>query len=132
MTHVLSFDEQLNAAAPTEDLNGKFERPETRWTLTADLDREAWGATAILHYIGEFDDNDDAGPVAAARTVDSWTTLDLQARVAMPWSGEVRVGMTNVLDEEVPFSAGTFQGFVPSTHDPMGRFGYLAYTHRFE
>ena len=132
VTHVLSFDEQLNEAAPTEDLNGKFERPETRWSLTADLDRGTWGATAIVHYIGEFDDNDDAGPVSAARTVDSWTTLDLQTRVTMPWSGEVRVGMTNVLDEEVPFSAGTFQGFVPSTHDPMGRFAYVAYTHRFE
>ncbi|MEW6169058.1 MAG: TonB-dependent receptor [Pseudomonadota bacterium] len=130
-THLLSFDEQLTQGGETEDLAGAFERPENRATASLDWSLDAYGATLTANYIDSFEDDEDAGPVAAARTVDSWLSFDLQLRYRTPWADTLRLSIINLTDEDPPFAAAPFQGFVPTVHDLRGRFVTLAYTKRF-
>lgn len=127
-TYLLSFDEQLTEGGVTKDLQGAYEHPENRFTATLDWTRDSLGATLAANYIDSFDDDPDAGPVAAEHTVSSWLSFDLQLRYTTPWSDTIRLSAINVLDEDPPFSAATFQGFVPTFHDLRGRFLTLSYS----
>ncbi|MDT0497953.1 TonB-dependent receptor [Algiphilus sp. W345] len=130
-TYLLSFDEQLRKGGETRDLQGGYEHPENRFTASLDWSLNQWGSTLTANYIDSFRDDEDAGDVAAANTVDSWLTFDLQVRYTTPWSDTIRLSAVNLLDEEPPFSAATFQGFVPTMHDLRGRFVTISYSKRF-
>lgn len=130
-TYLLSFDEQLTEGGETRDLRGGYEHPKSRITASLDWSRMQWGGTLTTNYIGSFHDDENAGPIAASHTVDSWLTFDLQARYTTPWSDTIRLSAVNLFDEDPPFSAATFQGFVPTMHDLRGRFVTVTYSKRF-
>jgi len=127
-THVLSFDEKKTPTSQTEDLNGEYRRPEDRWSTSLDWARGDWGATARVIYIGEFKDNKDLGKT---RTVNSMTTLNLQARYMGIQDTLITVGMDNVFDQKPPYSASEFQGYEFTTHSPRGQFAYAKVTLTF-
>lgn len=111
------------------DWTGKYEYPEIRWLGAADWAIGDWGFNANVAYIGEFEDFDET------RTVDSMTTLNLQARYSGIKDVLLSVGIDNALDEEPPFAIGDgdgdLYGFVSAVHDPRGQFVYGKMTYSF-
>ncbi|WP_444887649.1 TonB-dependent receptor [Microbulbifer sp. JMSA008] len=127
-------------ALMTHDLAGKYEYPQHRWNATADWNFDTFGISALLSYIGEFEDtpniygNLDYGD-NAYRTVDSFLTLGIQARYTGFENMVLSLGADNVFDEEPPFAIGNqdgdLYGYVQSQHDPRGRFIYGKMTYTF-
>jgi outer membrane receptor for ferrienterochelin and colicin len=112
------------------DYAGEYNYPEHRWIGSVDWSRDAWGATAIVTYIGEFEDYQSPQDVEAskARTVDAMMLLDLQMRYDFSQTTRVTFGANNVLDEEPPFAIGDgdgdLYGYASSVHNPRGAFVY--------
>lgn len=126
LTWVNSFEE-IREDGTVRDLNGAYQHPEYRWTAAADWSMNAWLASARVNYIGEMEDDVDAG---ATGTIDSMVTLDLNASYL--WnSWRFTLGANNVLDEEPPFSQATFMGYDQKTHSAQGRFTYAKVSYRF-
>ncbi|WP_028116382.1 TonB-dependent receptor [Ferrimonas senticii] len=126
LTYVLSFDE-IGADGSRKDLNGEYQHPDVRWTAAVDWQLDSYAAAARINYIGEVNDDVDAG---ATGTIDSMTTLDLNASYLLNhW--RFTVGANNVLDEEPPFSAATFMGYDTKTYSAQGRFVYAEVAYRF-
>ncbi|GAA5187021.1 TonB-dependent receptor [Ferrimonas gelatinilytica] len=126
LTWVTSFDE-VRQDGTERDLNGEFQHPEVRWTAALDWSHNRWLAAARVNYIGEMEDNVDAG---AEGTVDSMVTLDLNASY-MTDHWRFTLGANNLLDEEPPFSAADFMGYDQTTHSAQGRFVYGKVTYTF-
>ena len=89
-----------------------------------------------MHYISSFDDLNGALDFNdRTRSVDSFLTVNLQARYTGFEGLTLAVGLDNVFDEEVPFAIGDgdtdLYGYVQSQHDPRGRFAYGTVTFKF-
>jgi iron complex outermembrane receptor protein len=136
-SHLLKFEKiELNAAGTgfvTRPLEGEYEYPEDRAQFTADWGTDAWGVYASLNYVGEFEDTPDVDfdgildyDSNTTPKVDSFTTLNLQARYTGLENVTFLVGLDNALDEEPPFAVGDgdtdLYGYVQSQHSPRGRF----------
>ena len=85
-----------NGAFVTRKVNGEYEYPEDRATLTADWDHDKWGVFAAVSYIGSFQDLPDANFDTVpdynendTRDVGSFTTVGLQGRFNLNGAGEV-------------------------------------------
>ncbi|WP_444994816.1 TonB-dependent receptor [Aliikangiella sp. IMCC44359] len=124
------------------DYTGKYGYPKFRWSSTAEWKTGKWSTTAVISYIGEFEDEPDFDEDGAfdfanpnARTVDSMITLDIQTSWDISDAVNLSFGAANLLDEKVPFAAGELNndlfGYVQSVHDPRGRFIYSKATFRF-
>lgn len=111
-------------------LAGEYEHPKHRWTASGDWIRDSFGLTLGLNYIGEFRDWDDFRD----HTVDSFLTVNLQARYTGFEKTTLALGADNLLNEKPPFAIGNMDsdlyGYVSSQHDPLGRFiyGKVAYS----
>lgn len=117
----------------TRALTGEYEYPEHRGLLSADWSTDIWGVYAQLNYVGEFEDTPDIDfdgtldyDTNRSRTVDAFTTVNLQFRYTGFDNVRLLVGVDNVLDEEPPFAIGDgdgdLYGYVQSQHNPRGRF----------
>ncbi|BBM01235.1 TonB-dependent receptor [Microbulbifer sp. GL-2] len=126
----------------TRDLAGEYEYPQHRWNATADWTFDRFGFSAGLNYIGEFEDTPDIDfdgtldyDTNSSRTVDSFMTMNLQARFTGFENMILSLGADNVFDEEPPFAIGDgnsdLYGYVQSQHDPRGRFIYGKMTYTF-
>ncbi|TQV86838.1 TonB-dependent receptor [Aliikangiella coralliicola] len=135
-------NDPANPTIITRDWTGEYEFPEIRWNGRVEWSVDNMSATAIVNYIGEFQDQPDSdldGTVDFeqndTRTVDSMMTLDLQFAIDVGDSTTYSFGSTNLLDEEVPFAIGDGNndlfGYVQGVHDPRGRFVYARATFRF-
>ena len=124
------------------DLAGEYEYPEHRWAASADWTRDTFAFTVGLNYIGEFEDTPDIDfdgtldyDTNRSRMVDSFMTLNLQARYTGFENMVLSLGADNALDEEPPFAIGDgdsdLYGYVSSQHDPRGRFVYGKMTYSF-
>ncbi len=124
------------------DWTGEYEYPEIRWNASTEWKVGDWSTTAVINYIGEFQDQPDFDldgtfdiELHDTRTVDSMATLDLQASYDVNESLNLSFGASNLLDEEVPFAIGDgnndLYGYVQAVHDPRGRFLYTKATFRF-
>ncbi|MGX5201087.1 TonB-dependent receptor [Aliikangiella sp. IMCC44632] len=124
------------------DWTGEYEYPEIRWNASTEWKVGDWSTTAVLNYIGEFQDLPDANldgtpdvELNDTRTVDSMVTVDLQASYEVNDSLSLSFGASNLFDEKVPFAAGDgnndLYGYVQAVHDPRGRFIYTKATFRF-
>lgn len=119
------------------DYAGEYNYPEHRWMASADWSRDAWGATAVVTYIGEFEDYQSPQEVEAskARTVDSQMLLDLQMRYDINQSTRFSFGANNVLNEKPPFAIGDgdgdLYGYASSVHNPRGAFIYAKVNFKF-
>ncbi|WP_445360778.1 TonB-dependent receptor [Microbulbifer sp. EKSA005] len=126
----------------TRDLAGEYEYPQHRWNATADWTFDTFGFSAGLSYIGEFEDTPDIDFDGTldydsnnSRTVDSFLTMNMQARYTGFENMVLSLGADNVFDEEPPFAIGDgdadLYGYVQSQHDPRGRFIYGKMTYSF-
>jgi outer membrane receptor protein involved in Fe transport len=124
------------------DLTGEYEYPEDRFVLTGDWGNDLWGVRATVNYIGAFEDQPDFDFDGVldydsndTRSVDAFTTVNLQARYTGFEGLTIAVGLDNALDEDPPFAVGDgdtdLYGYVGGIHDPRGQFFYGKVTYRF-
>jgi iron complex outermembrane receptor protein len=124
------------------DLTGEYEYPEDRFVVTADWGTDTWGLRASVNYIGSFEDSPDVDADGIldydsndTRSVDAFTTLNLQARYTGFEGLTLALGVDNALDEDPPFAIGDadtdLYGYVAGVHDPRGQFFYGKLTYRF-
>ncbi|MGB8327464.1 MAG: TonB-dependent receptor [Steroidobacteraceae bacterium] len=115
-------------ALVTHSLEGKYEYPQDRATLTADWGNDRWGVYGAVNYIGSFVDQDGTTDLESPKTrsVASFTTLNLQFRYTGIKQTRIVLGLDNALDQKVPFAIGDgdtdLYGYVSSQHNPRGRF----------
>jgi outer membrane receptor protein involved in Fe transport len=136
-SHLLKFEKvelnQAGTAFVTRALEGEYEYPEDRATLSADFGNDNWGVYANLAYIGSFEDTPDFDfdgildyDTHKSRKVGSFTTLNLQGRYTGIKNVKLLFGLDNALDEKVPFAIGDgdtdIYGYAQSVHNPRGRF----------
>mmetsp|Transcript_19703 Transcript_19703/g.62671 ORF Transcript_19703/g.62671 Transcript_19703/m.62671 type:complete len:867 (+) Transcript_19703:76-2676(+) len=127
MNYVMKFEEfRLGTLSLSE---GEFEQPKVRHTTSVDWAQDDLTATLALNYIGEFDGDADSG--FGDKTVDSMTTVDLVANYRGIDNTTLTVGITNLFNEEPPFSHHDFYGYVNTTHNGQGRFVYAQASYRF-
>ncbi|HEX5650966.1 MAG TPA: TonB-dependent receptor [Steroidobacteraceae bacterium] len=136
---------ELNSAGTgfvERDLTGEYEYPEDRFVLTGDWGNDTWGVRGTVNYIGSFEDQPDVDFDGVldydsndTRSVDAFTTLNLQARYTGFEGLTIAVGVDNALDEDPPFAVGDgdtdLYGYVGGLHDPRGQFFYGKLTYRF-
>ncbi|MFC3122496.1 TonB-dependent receptor plug domain-containing protein [Agaribacter flavus] len=132
MNYVLKYEEFRPDGNGGQRLNlqeGEFEQPEVRHTTSLDWSKEDLSATLAINYIGEFDGDEDAD--VGHRTVDAMTTVDLVANYNGIENTTLSFGVTNLFNEEPPFSHHDFFGYVNTVHSGQGRFTYAKATYRF-
>ncbi len=144
-THMLEFERiELNSDFEfvSRELTGEYEYPEDRFVLAGDFAWNDWGVYAAVNYIGSFEDQPDFDFDGTldfdqhnTRSVDSFTTVNLQLRYTGFEGLTLMLGADNLLDEDPPFAIGDgdtdLYGFVASQHDPRGQFVYGKVTYRF-
>jgi outer membrane receptor for ferrienterochelin and colicin len=136
-TRLLKFERvELDASGlnfVTRPLEGEYEYPKDRATLTADFGVSDFGVYASVNYIGPFQDTPDANfdgtldyDLFKTPEVDSYATVNLQARYTGIQNVKLQVGVDNVFDEMPPFAVGDGDadtyGYVQSMYSPRGRF----------
>lgn len=125
-TRTLEYDFTAIAADKLE-LAGTAGYPENRGQLALGWDRGDWSAAAVANYI---DGSSDGTP---ATTLPSWTTVDLQVAVSLPWNGKVTLGVRNVGNKMPPLNDSLF-GFPyydNGLYNIWGRTPYLRYEQNF-
>ncbi|RPI16480.1 MAG: TonB-dependent receptor [Lysobacterales bacterium] len=126
----------------SRELTGEYEYPEDRFVLSGDWAFTDWGASAVVNYVGSFEDTPDIDfdgildfDQNRSRTVGSFTTVNLQGRYTGFEGITLVLGLDNALDEDPPFAIGDgdtdLYGYVSSQHDPRGQFIYGKVTFRF-
>lgn len=110
-----------------DDAAGEEGLPEWRvnWTNQWSIGDFSFGA--IVNYI----DGQSTALAANQDSVDSWTTLDLQANWFAPWNGTITLGIDNVTDEDPPLDPGYGDGFNFDLYDGYGAVYYARYLQTF-
>ncbi len=132
MNYVLKYEElrpDANGGQRISLQEGQFEQPEVRHTTSVDWSQDDISATLAINYIGEFDGDADSG--FGDKTVDSMTTVDLVANYRGIDNTTLSLGVTNLLNEEPPFSHHDFFGYVNTIHSGQGRFTYVKASYKF-
>jgi len=111
-------------------------RPLPEFKFNASLGWQRGDHTAIItmNYVDGYDDDRPQDAIRGRffgnhEKIRSFTTVDLQYNMPMPWVGEqstITMGIKNVFDKEPP-KVNTDSGFDPTSHDPRGRIFYLRY-----
>ncbi|MCL1039399.1 TonB-dependent receptor [Shewanella submarina] len=127
LTWVNSF-EQKRVDGSAEQLVGEYQHPEFRWVGGVDWNYGDWQTAARLNYIGEYEDDSDAG---ATGTIDSMLTFDMNVSYVGFEHWTLTVGGTNLFNEDPPFSSAQFMGYDQTTHSAQGAFVYGQASYRF-
>ncbi|TQV72976.1 TonB-dependent receptor [Aliikangiella marina] len=133
LNYVLDFEELRPDATGGQRVNrveGDFEQPEMRWTLSSEWSNDESSAALALNFIDEFKGDADAG--FGDKTVDSWMTVDASYNYGGIENVILSVGATNLFNEEPPYSHHDFMGFVTTIHSGQGRFTYVRATYTFD
>ena len=118
--------EHLLRTADTLEQAGTLGRPQDRAQLFVAWERGDWGAAVITNYIG---DHSDGTP---GTSIPSWTTVDAQVNVALPWNGRVTLGVRNVANKMPPFNVNYGSPFYDnSLYNMYGRVPYIRYEQNF-
>jgi len=117
-----------NEQTKSKELAGQFEHPQFRWNAGMDWGIEEWQASARLNYIGEYQDDIDAG---AEGTIDAMVTLDLNVTYIGFDNWTLTLGGNNVFNQDPPFSAADNTGYDKNTHSAIGAFWYTKASYRF-
>ncbi|MBU1619304.1 MAG: TonB-dependent receptor [Gammaproteobacteria bacterium] len=133
-TRTLSYERQITADSPAEDLLGKLSgaaeiaRPEfvadagTEWRL------ENWNASLGAHYISSLGDGDFKFD---NETVDSWLTYNASLGYDITEDQSVLLSIRNLTDKEPPYASSPTNGYASSVHDWLGRHWTLRYSVKF-
>lgn len=116
--------------------------PRHKGFFTQSWEKGKWAAQLTGNYISKLQDDPNFSTVTGTiRFVDSWLTWDGQVSYRFnggdgwkKWLADttVRVGASNILDEDAPFAAGAFNdGYDVTTHNNKGRFVYAQLTRKF-
>ncbi len=116
--------------------------PKHKGFLTQVWEKGNWAASLTGNYISKLQDDPNFSTVTGTiRYVDAWLTWDGQVSYEFKggegwrkWLDEtvVRVGASNILDEDAPFAAGAFNdSYDVTTHNNKGRFVYVQLTKKF-
>ena len=133
VNYVLSYEDARPNADGTMRIDtkeGDFEQPEVRWTFNTAWSKADWNATVAVNYIGSFK-QDAAVANDTMGDIDSWTTVDTTINYIGIENTTLSLGVTNLFNEEPPFTYHDFMGFVTSIHNGQGRFTYLKATYTF-
>jgi iron complex outermembrane receptor protein len=113
---------------------GSFEQPQVRWTTSGAWVKADWSANFAINYIGDFEEK------ASVRTrtdgtiapdIDALVSIDTTVNYAGIANTILTLGVTNLLNEEPPYSYSSSAGYVSSVHNAQGRFTYLQATYKF-
>jgi outer membrane receptor protein involved in Fe transport len=126
-TYLLDYSRaQFSASSLSQAMNTPGNPVDWRAQGSLSWDHRAFGLTGSLNFINSYKDTSSL----PNRKIDSWTTLDLQARYGASaddrdrWNGaSIALSMQNVLDTDPPFYNNPIgYGFDPSNADLLGRF----------
>ncbi len=140
-SHLYEFIDQISDNSAPKDLAGTFTDAATEGSGAL----PEWKANAAV--IWSFDDlevnysinyissiNETVPVTNISRSIDSWTTHDLQLSYSLPlYNGlQMSLGVDNLLDEKPPFAAAAFNdNFDPRTYDGKGQFWYFRASQTF-
>jgi len=133
LNYVLSYEDarpNADGSMRIDTQEGDFEQPEVRWTFNTLWIKDDWNASLAVNYIGEFK-QDAAVFQEGMGDIDSWTTVDTTVNYIGIEQTTLSLGVTNLFNEEPPFSYHDFMGFVNSTHNSQGRFVYVKASYEF-
>lgn len=111
--------------------------PKHKGYLSQLWEKGNWAVLVTANYIHKLEDDARFVQGGRARTIEAWTTLDLNVEYRFAKGGwrnlfkdtSVRVGAANITDETAPFAAGAFnESYDVKTHSNRGRFVYLNIT----
>ena len=112
--------------------------PKTKGFLSQMWDKGNWTVVATANYISPLEDDPRFTLGNRARTIESWTTFDVNVEYryngGTGWrrrlnNTTIRVGGSNILDRNAPFAAGAFNdSYDVTTHSDRGRFLYVQLT----
>lgn len=132
LNYVLEYEDLrrgLNNTVRVNAVEGDFEQPEIRWTLTSSWAKDDLGASLAVNFIDEF--KGDASVGFGDKVVDAMTTVDGTFSYNGFEDATLTIGVNNLFNEEPPFSHHDFMGFVTNIHSGQGRFTYAKATYRF-
>ncbi|MGY5798648.1 TonB-dependent receptor plug domain-containing protein [Rheinheimera faecalis] len=133
-TRTLSYERQVTADSPAEDLLGKLSgasetaRPEfvadagTEWRL------ENWNASLGAHYISSLGDGDFKFD---NDTVSSWLTYNASLGYDITDNQSLLLSIRNLTDKEPPYASSPTNGYASSVHDWLGRHWTVRYSIKF-
>ena len=128
ITKTFSAEEKIRNADPYIDYAGKYQNPDLRANLSLSWSRNSYSGIISASYINEYEDlNYDTD----GHMIDSYLTYDGQFTYSGFEKMKLVFGINNILDEEPPFSNGSYTGYDTATHNPTGRFYYIRLNHQF-
>jgi len=127
-TKVFRAEQKTRDVDPYVDYAGKYQFPDFRTNLSLTWSRNDYAGTISAFYI---DGYEDLFYDVNGHMVDSHLTFDGQFSYSGFENMKLVVGINNILDEEPPFSNGSYTGYDTATHNPTGRFYYVRLNHQF-
>jgi iron complex outermembrane recepter protein len=125
-SHTLEFD-FTPVGAGTQERAGRANYPRNRGQLALGWSSGDWSASAIGNYTSGHSNG------TTATTIPSWTTVDLQANVQVPWNARITLGVRNVADKMPPLNDSLygFPFYSNSLYNIYGRTPYIQYEQNF-
>lgn len=135
----LDNDGDGNPDPRVESVEGDYEQPEIRYTLSAVWSKDDLTASVAINYIDSYrqdrtvrtPQDADGNIITTLPDVDSMTTVDVTVSYLGIDNATFTLGATNLFDEEPPFSYNELFGYNADVHSGQGRFVYLSGTYRF-
>ncbi len=133
-TRTLSYERQLTADDPAEDLLGKLSgaseiaRPEFVGDASIDWKLQDWNASLSAHYVSSLGDGDFKFD---NETVKSWLTMNASVGYNITNDQDVQFAVRNLTDKEPPYASSPTNGYASSVHDWLGRVWTVRYTVKF-
>lgn len=137
VSHTLEYKEPGYFSGPLQDTAGFNLQPDLRAQLAIGWSLEPHSIDIIVDYIGAssqqdfiaFDDSGNAYLDTSARDLKSWTTINASYTFDAEGWGKVKVGATNLTDEDPVFDRnGLYEEPHYDLYDNTGRVIYLEYT----
>ena len=134
-----TFDISYEGSRSKQELAGTISNGEggngsyTEWRsyLTFAMEREHWGASYRMNYIGEAD-SQFKRIGATAPGVDDIVYHSIEANVRLMDGLTLRAGINNLLDEDPPYYTDPIdQNTDPFTYDLLGRRYFVSASYRF-
>ena len=125
-SHQLEYD-FTPIASSVQEWAGTTGAPRNRGQLTLAWDRGDFGTALITNYISSHTEGPDE------LTIPSWTTVDFQGSVALPWNAKVTLGVRNVGNKMPPFNNNIygFPFYDNTLYNIWGRTPYMRYEQNF-
>ena len=137
-SHIYRYLNQLAPGSAVEDLAGTFVDPASggagslpQWKANTGIywQRGRWEGGYTIHFVSQMDESFTRDNQPVHRTIDSWSTHDLQVAYAVPRGVRFAIGIDNMFDQEPPFAASAFNdNFDARTYDLTGRYWYTTFS----